>query len=105
MHIQVINFRLRGLSESDYRTLCDQLAPSFRDVPGLISKVWLARPEDQTYGGVYTWESHEAMAAFTTTELFQSVLNHPNLADIQSAEYAVLKEPTRVTRGLAGAVV
>lgn len=26
MHIQVINFRLRGLSEGDYRSLCDQLA-------------------------------------------------------------------------------
>jgi heme-degrading monooxygenase HmoA len=105
MHIQVINFRLRGISDSDYRTLCDQLAPSFRDVPGLVSKVWLARPEDQTYGGVYTWESRQAMAAFTTTELFKSVLTHPNLADIQSADYAVLAEPTRVTRGVAVAVV
>lgn len=105
MHIQVINFRLRGLSEGDYRSLCDQLAPSFRDVPGLISKVWLARPEDNTYGGVYTWQSRQAMAAFTETELFQAVLNHPNLADIQSTDYAVLEEPSRVTRGVAGAVV
>lgn len=55
MHIQIVNFNLKGVSEADYRALCDQLAPAFAVMPGLISKVWLADAATNTYGGVYTW--------------------------------------------------
>ena len=36
MHIQIINFQLKGVSEADYADLCDNLAPSFAAVPGLV---------------------------------------------------------------------
>ena len=54
MHIQIINFNLKDLSEEDYQAAGEELAPAFADVPGLISKVWLANSETNTYGGVYT---------------------------------------------------
>ena len=37
MHIQIITFQLKDLSEDDYINLCNQVAPSFAAVPGLIS--------------------------------------------------------------------
>ena len=40
--IQVVNFNLKDLSDADYRSACDGLAPELARVPGLISKVWLA---------------------------------------------------------------
>ncbi len=42
MIIQVVNFNLKDLSDADYRSACDGLAPELARVPGLISKVWLA---------------------------------------------------------------
>ena len=42
MHIQIINFHLKGLSEGDFRAKCDEIAPLYAELPGLISKVWLA---------------------------------------------------------------
>ena len=42
MELLIINFGLSGIGEADYRTVCDQLAPAFADVPGLATKVWLA---------------------------------------------------------------
>lgn len=101
MYIQVINFHLNGLSEAEYRVLCDEVAPAFGEVPGLISKVWLANRGTNTYGGVYTWANREAMEAFSKSELFNAFATNRNLADITSVEFDVLEDPTSVTRGLA----
>jgi heme-degrading monooxygenase HmoA len=102
MHIQIINFHLKGVSERDYAKLCEELAPAFAGVPGLLGKVWLANPETNTYGGVYTWRDRQAMEDFTKTELFRGVATHPALADITSTDFAVMEGPTRVTRGWLG---
>jgi quinol monooxygenase YgiN len=101
MHIQIINFHLKGLSEADFRAECDELAPAFAEVPGLVSKVWLANRVANTYGGVYVWASRDAMEEYSKSELFTAVATNPNLADITSADFEVLEEPSRVTRGLA----
>ena len=99
MHIQIINFQLEGVSEADYAALCNDLAPAFAEVPGLVRKVWLANSETGTYGGVYVWRDRQAMEDYSTTELFNSVATHPNLANITSADFGVLDGPTAVTRG------
>lgn len=101
MHIQVVNFNLKGASEADYCALCDQLAPIFATMPGLIAKVWLADATTNTYGGVYTWESKAAMEAYLRSDLFQSVVNHPNLTNITSKDFGIITGPTQVTHGLA----
>ncbi len=100
MHIQIVKFHLKDLDEEGYERLSDEVAPAFAEVPGLISKVWLADVEANTYGGVYTWESREAMEAFQKTELYRGIGGHPNLADVTSRDFAVLEKPSRVTRGL-----
>jgi heme-degrading monooxygenase HmoA len=101
MHIQVVNFHLNDLSESGYLALCDEVAPAFSEVPGLISKVWLANRSTNTYGGVYTWADRAAMEEFSKSELFSAVAANPNLAEITSVDFDVLEVPTSVTRGLA----
>ena len=102
MHIQIINFHLDGVSEADFRAQCDEVAPAFAEVPGLISKVWLANRATNTYGGVYTWASREAMDEYAKSDLFRAVATNPGLAGITSIDFDVLEEPTAVTRGLAG---
>ena len=98
MHIQIVNFKLRDLSDSDFRAACDGFAPVFAEVPGLISKVWLADEASNTYGGVYTWTDRAAMEAFASSDLFRSIAANPNYVDITSRDFAVLEGPTRVTR-------
>ncbi len=99
MHIQIITFQLSGVGESEYAALCEQLAPTFAAVPGLVRKVWLADSTTGTYGGVYVWRDRQAMVDFTKTELFESVEKHPALAGVTSIDYGVLDGPTAVTRG------
>ena len=65
MHVQIINFQLKDLSETDYAAVCNDLAPVFAEVPGLLAKVWLANSTTQTYGGVYLWQDRKASSAQT----------------------------------------
>jgi quinol monooxygenase YgiN len=100
MHIQIVTFTLKNLTDAEFRTLCGQLAPAFTAIPGLISKVWLADPSTHTYGGVYTWQSRTAMEAYMQSELFGNVVNHPHFANLTSKDFCILSGPTQITHGL-----
>jgi len=41
-----------------------QVAPIFRNVPGLIRKQFLLSPDGRTAGGVYLWEDEETARNF-----------------------------------------
>jgi quinol monooxygenase YgiN len=97
MHIQIVNFHLKGMSRADYDTLCEQVAPAFAAIPGLISKVWLEDDRTNTYGGVYTWRNREAMEAFLKTELFRAVATHPNLTDVSSRDFGAQERFSAIT--------
>ncbi|MEC9477028.1 MAG: YdhR family protein [Planctomycetota bacterium] len=97
MHIQVVNFNLEGIGHEEYMEVADTVASAFAEVPGLISKAWLSDPEGNTYGGVYTWESREAMEAFGQTEFFQGVAGNPNFKNFSARSFDVLEGPSKVT--------
>lgn len=97
MHVQIVNFQLKGISREGYEALCDQVAPAIAALPGLISKVWLADSATNTYGGVYLWRDRAAMEGFLRSEIFRAVATNPNLADIKSRDFGVLEAPGAVT--------
>lgn len=99
MHIQIVNFHLKDISGEDYRRYCEAIASAFANLPGLISKTWLADSETNTYGGVYVWRDLQAMEDYTETDLYKGMLANPHLDDITVKDFAVLESPTRVTRG------
>ena len=105
MHIQIVNYNLKGMSEGEFIRVCDELAPAFASVPGLVSKVWLADPSTNTYGTIYLWRDRQAMEAFARSELFQAMATNPHLANLSARDFAVLEGPTRVTRGVVAATV
>ena len=105
MHVQIINFRLAGVSEGDYIALCDELAPAFVSLPGLQSKLWLADKVNGVYGGVYVWHSAASMEAYSRSELFAGAAAHPNLTDIASSDYEVLAGPSALTSNLQSLIV
>lgn len=43
-----------------YTEHCDDVAPNFEGLPGLIRKNFLYSAEERVAGGVYFWESREA---------------------------------------------
>jgi hypothetical protein len=99
MYVQVVNFNLKDITEQDYRAMCDHVAPAFGAMPRLIAKYWLADPETNTYGGVYIWESREALDEYLNGEVFAGVKANRHLMNVTSREYGILDAPTQVTRG------
>ena len=104
MHIQIVNFRLEGIGEEDYRGIAETIAPAFANLPGLVSKIWPANPETGAYGGVYVWQSREAMENYKESDIYKGMATNPHFADATVKDYAVLEGPTRVTRGPAAGV-
>jgi hypothetical protein len=98
--MQVVTFQLNGISEEQYLTHVEEVAPAFAAMPGLIAKVWLADAVTNTYGGIYTWESRAAMEAYQAGEIFQGLLANPVLNSVTSRDYPVIEAATRLTRGL-----
>lgn len=100
MLIQIVQFNLKDMSDTDFRAACDGWAPVVAAMPGLHSKVWLADAEANTYGGIYTWEDAESMAAYTKTPFFKEFAASPSIVNITSHVFGVLDGPTRVTSDL-----
>jgi heme-degrading monooxygenase HmoA len=98
MHITIITFGLRDLDADAYRELCGEVAPAFAELPGLISKTWLADEERGVYGGVYVWRDRAAFEAYTRSELFAGVEANPHFTDVAVRDFGVLEAPSAVTR-------
>ena len=101
MHIAILDFQLSNLTPEQFRARCDELAPALAQVPGLISKVWLADPTANTYGGVYTWRDRAAFQAFVQGEVVRGMRGDPTIANLTIRDFAVMEGPSRITRGLA----
>jgi heme-degrading monooxygenase HmoA len=98
VHVQIVNFGLKGLSDEDYRAHCGAMAPAFAHLPGLISKTWLANDETNTYGGVYLWRDQRAMEAYRESDIYKGMLENPHFEDMSVTDFEVLDDPTRTTR-------
>jgi hypothetical protein len=75
-------------------------APVIANVNGLISKVWLADEERNTFGGFYLWQSKEAMETFMHSDLVKAVVSRPFVKNVSSVDYTVNETASRITRGL-----
>lgn len=98
MHVQIVNFHLKGMTRAQYEELCDAVAPALASFPGLISKVWLSDEATNTYGGVYLWRDRAAMEVFLKSDIFRAVATNPDLAEITSRDFGVLERPSALTR-------
>src|SRR4051812_47013349 len=97
--LQLVTFRLDGLTHEAYVAHCEQVASVFAPgaIDGLQSKTWLADPETNTYGGLYAWRDPAAAEAYLRGDVFGGLLVDPHLAHVRAARFAVLPGPTAVT--------
>lgn len=61
----VTRFQLpAGVTAAQIRAAFDEVAPRFRNVPGLVRKQFLRSKDCRTAGGVYLWNDEQAARAF-----------------------------------------
>ena len=42
MHVQIVNFNLKDMTDTEFCSMANEVAPAFASVPGLLGKIWLA---------------------------------------------------------------
>ena len=58
MHIHIINLNLSGINRSEYEAAASELTTAFSEIPGLKRKHWLAHEDNNTFGGVYIFDTN-----------------------------------------------
>lgn len=89
MHTIIITFDLADMTHERYTEVCDQLAPTFAAVPGLLAKIWLADPPEARYGGVYLFDDTAAADAFLGSTLAHSVATNPHFVGLAVRRFDV----------------
>ena len=96
MHLQIVNFKLNGISRAEYDAILDEVSSVFPTIPGLTAKYFLADDEGNTYGGVYIWENEQAMQDYQSGEIFKGIQEQPLFMDVNSRDFSVIEAPTFV---------
>jgi heme-degrading monooxygenase HmoA len=81
--VQVVRYGSK-LTYEEVMERFENRSDSYRDVPGLLQKYYVRYPDTDEYGGVYVWESREALQRWRDT----------NLAGTLAATYEVTHGPT-----------
>ena len=101
MQAQVITYQLKDISQAEYlKQMVEPDAPILAEVKGLISKVWLADEEKNTFGGFYLWENKTAMEDFMHSDLVKAIVSRPFVKNVSSVDYEVNQSASLITRGL-----
>jgi hypothetical protein len=95
--IQIVQFRLAGISDAEYVGHTELVAPRFRQLPGLVSKVWLANADTNTFGGLYTWHDRAALEQYRASETYAQLTSNPHFVELSDREFTILPNPTQVT--------
>jgi Putative mono-oxygenase ydhR len=98
MPILQINFKLNVLP-AEYKTLCQSLAQTFADLPGLRWKVWLLNEQENEAGGIYLFSSEQALHDYLSGPIVAQLKSHPGVRDISAKRFEVMEDVTAVTRG------
>jgi hypothetical protein len=79
-----------GLDVEEFDRRLLERRPRFREVPGLVQKVYGRDEATGDVCGIYFFESHEALAAFRETELARTIRDAYEAVDVRREVYEVL---------------
>ena len=99
MHILVINFTADA-SPEQFDALVQEDAPIFAKIDGLIHKHFIFNHEEKTYGGVYMFESKDALQAYMDGEIFKSVIENQDWSNHLVRHYEVHAEASNIQNQL-----
>ena len=98
MPILQVNFKL-NVSPAEYRKICESVAQTIADVPGLVWKVWLLNEQDGEGGGIYLFQDEQSLTAYLSGPIVAQVKSLPQLREFSAKRFETIPEVTAVTRG------
>jgi heme-degrading monooxygenase HmoA len=99
--VSLVRFKSR-LADDAVQATFEERADQYRNVPGLVEKIYLRFREAGDFGAVYVWDSEKALMDFRETELARTIPDAYQVADAPLVELAdvclvIQPETARVT--------
>ena len=98
MPILQINFKL-NVPADEYEASCQAVAQAIADVSGLNWKIWILNSQEKEAGGIYFFDTEQALADYLSGPIVAQLANHPALTDVTAKRFQVMEELTNATRG------
>lgn len=98
-YAQLFTYTL-DIAEEEYEARWGSYAKEIAEVPGMLSKTWIADFETGTFASFYVWESKAAVDAFMSSELVARFGAEPFLRDLSVRAAPVVEGASLITRGL-----
>ena len=70
--VQIVKFESE-LPEDDVIATAKERIEEFRALPGLVQKYYVKLDRPNQYGGIYVWDSMEALSAYRESDLAASI--------------------------------
>ena len=99
-----INFKFH-VPRADYETAVAPLAEPVAAVTGLLWKVWLMNEGEQESGGIYLFETGDALDAFLNSALVAGIVSNPAFSDFSVKQFEAMADLSAITRGPLGTAV
>lgn len=91
-----INFQFT-VSESDYEKTASMVVEHFAGFPGLHWKIWLLNKNKKEAGGIYLFESAEAVSNYKNSILFKKLEASPAILHISFKQFDILQQLSGMT--------
>ena len=98
MPILQINFKLNVPAE-EYASSCQGVTQAIADVAGLRWKIWILNEQEKEAGGIYCFETEQALSDYLSGPIVAQLRKHPGVRDVTAKRFAVMKDLTSITRG------
>jgi heme-degrading monooxygenase HmoA len=98
MHVQVVTYGLRGITEDEYLEACQEETATFAGIAGLLAKLWLRDRDTKTYGAVYLWRDRQAYDNYVKGDIWASVQGDETLSGVTCRDFEVLEDLTAATQ-------
>ena len=98
MPVLQINFKL-NIPAGAYASNSREVVEAIAAVSGLRWKIWILNEEEKEAGGIYFFDTDQALNDYLSGPLVAGMKNHPAFANVTVKRFQVIEELTSITRG------
>lgn len=102
MQLLIVNYELSEMSLEEHAQLGSDVVANFvpGKINGLIGKTFIGNVDEGVFGGVYYFKDQASVDAYLVSDLWESIVAHPNLVNFKVESYSVAGI-SKVSNGLA----
>ncbi len=86
-----------SISAEELKKIMSAVASKFSSIPGCCWKIWVINANNNEAGGVYLFESANALELYKASTLFAPVVTNPAFSNLQTNGFDVVENASIIT--------